>query len=256
MAIPRELSEDAYASLDAPDKELYELKEGKYQLLFSSAPELLRAKEHEAEAAKKAKSELRALQQKIKQFENAEAERDAAATDKLKQTGDFKEYEEKLRAKHAKELAARDEAIHLRDTQILGKAVHDKAYKIAAEISTVPDLMADKIAQQIGAQYAEDGTIDLYVKDKDGKRGVDNFDALAETIKGDVKYSKVIIDTRATGGATPTSTSPNAQSGAFPASFGSGTSIGESKRDLASVEPKDLADRITKMIAQGNIGKS
>ena len=249
MPIPREITAEEYGALEASDKELYEAADDGYKLLFDSAPALLRAKEHEAAQTKKARAELRALQQRIKDLEAQDAERANAATEDLKKKGAYKEYEERLRAKHQAELAAKDEAIKHRDAQILGKAVSDKAVAMATKISTVPDLLADKIAQQIGAEYAEDGSIDLYVKDELGRRGVESVDSLADKFKNDVRYKKVIVDTLASGGDTPSVTSGSnaAQSGAFPARIGGSERGSDGSLDYTSCTPAKLADQIDKI---------
>ena len=250
MPIARKITAEEYASLDEQDRELYESSDDGYNLLFDSAPALLRAKEHEAAQTKKAKAELRAIQQRVKELEAQDSARAEAAAEALKKKGDYKQYEERLRDKYQKELAAKDAAIAQRDKQILGKAITDKAYSMAAKISTVPDLMTDKIAQQIGAEYAEDGSIELYTKDEMGRRSIESVESLAEKFQNDVRYKKIIVDTLASGGATsPSNDGLAAQSGAFPARIGGsggGTSPGQ-QLDLSTCLPSQLADQIDRV---------
>ena len=225
--------------LEDGDKELYEEVDGAYKILAESAGALRRAKEHESLAAKKAKAELKIAKERIKEIEAKAEEKQNEETEQFKNTGDFKEYETRLKAKHLQEIADRDAAIADRDSKILGKHRYDRAHAIATEISTVPDLLADKIANHIGASYDSEGGVDLYVHDENGKRSVETFEGLTSKFRLDTKYKGIIIDTRATGGAGHATRPMN--SGGFPKTV-SGTD--DSKVDYTTCGASSLADAI------------
>ncbi len=199
MPIKRELSSEAFEQLEESDKELYEQAGDVYKLITVNVGALKRAKDHQANERKKALAELHEAREKLKDLESKENERQEK---KLKESGDFKEYEAKLKAKHAKELEAKEALIKERDQKILGKHAYDKAYGIAKEISTVPDLLADKIAMSLGAEYDSEGGVEVYVKDAQGKKSVDGYDVLTKKFREDTKYKDIIIQTKATGGAS------------------------------------------------------
>ncbi len=223
MPIKRELSSEAFEQLEESDKELYEQAGDVYKLITVNVGALKRAKDHQANERKKALAELHEAREKLKDLESKENERQEK---KLKESGDFKEYEAKLKAKHAKELEAKEALIKERDHKILGKHAYDKAYGIAKEISTVPDLLADKIAMSLGAEYDSEGGVEVYVKDAQGKKSVDGYDVLTKKFREDTKYKDIIIQTKATGGASHgLGSQSDGSRDAFPKSI-AGTSTG------------------------------
>lgn len=245
--IARELTAQDYEALDPADQELYESHEGSYKLASVNVGALKRAKDYEAAERKRALAELREAKERLKSLEESQSQQEEEELHASQEKLTFKEFQEKLKVKHAQQLAEKDALIAQRDRQILSKAAYDKAYSLAKEISTVPDLLAMKVAESVGAQFDPSGNLEVYVKNPEtGKRSVDDFDVLTKQFREDKKYANIIIQTKATGGAGTGSGDTGGGRGAFPTSIsGTGSSnLDMSKTDFSSCSAQDLVKAI------------
>ena len=148
--------------------------------LKAKADELLT----ETKEAKKAKRE-------------AEEKAKAEAEELARKSGDVAALEKSWQDKHAKELAARDDALKARDAQLYDLTVNAEARRIASELA-VPG-SADVLLPHIKSRLKyEDGK--LSVLDAEGKPSASTPEELAKEIAASKAFAPLIVASMATGG--------------------------------------------------------
>jgi chromosome segregation ATPase len=188
---------DNLEGVDESLHSLYEERDGKFHLSldgYEDPVSLLRAKQHEKDARKKAEGELKKLQQ---QMDELQAQIDNSNDDKNRQNGDIdaldKSYKDKitkLEEKHAKELGERDATI----SKLL---VDNVANSMAAELSDAPELIADLIRKRLKAEGGETRVLDV-----NGELSASTVDELREEIRSNKKYAPLIRGSQANGGGS------------------------------------------------------
>src|SRR5690606_6657234 len=76
----------------------------------------------------------------------------------------------------------------------------DTAHRIAAELSTVPDLLVPTIVSRLAVEEGEDGEVKVRVKDKAGKMSALTLEDLKTEIRGIEKYAPILIASKGSGG--------------------------------------------------------
>lgn len=237
----RKISQAGYEELSDELKALYTKQGDSYVILFEDDEDdtgaLKRAKDHEKARRKAAETEAKELRDKLKAFEEKE-ESDKEAD--LKKQGNFEELEASYKKKLADEKAARKADNDKYRSHIKRMLVDDVAYKIASEISTVPDLLAPKIAERLHVDF--DGDIpNTRVLDIEGKISASTSEELKQEFLSNEKYSSILLASKASGGAGAEKTH---SSGAQPqANNGQ-----QSNRLLTAMSPEELLANIEKKV--------
>lgn len=187
-------------NLDGLDESLhgfYEERDGKFYLNldgYEDPAALKRAKDHEKEARKKAEKELRELRQ---EFEDFRAEVEMNNDDKSRKKGDIAALEQSYKDKIAKLEQKYQQALAERDTQINKLLVDNVAETMAAELSDVPELLADIIRKRLKAENGE-----TRVLDANGELSAATIDELREEFRANKKYAAIIRGSQANGGGS------------------------------------------------------
>lgn len=193
----KRITAKAWNALDAAIQALYLKAEGSdnYQLDLEDdddGAELKSAKEREKKRAEKAEKELKAAE---KRFLEAEEELDNLRGSK----GLDEEGVKKLREKHVADIAAAQKKM---DDLLVGlntSLTEEAAKRIAAEISTVPELMSGEIAKRLKVELV-DGLPVVKVTDAAGNVTDNKFEDLTKEFVENEKFAPIIQASRASGG--------------------------------------------------------
>lgn len=196
MALKTRITKDEHAALPDALKEHYKESGGAYVLDSDDANELRRAKDRADEEARIAKEERDRLRG---EKEAAEAAARAAEEERVRKSGDVAAIEASWQAKlAAAEAKGKVEADKLRD-QIAKLTVDAKAEAIAAEISTVPELIQPLIRARLEADLSGDVPF-ARVLDATGKPSALSLDDLKKEFVANEKYAAIIVGSKANGG--------------------------------------------------------
>lgn len=216
MALPHKIKKTAYDKLSDEFKAEYIAGdvEGEYVLDVTGLPEpedtgpLRRALEKEKEAVKTLKKDKADLQTKV----DAMPDVDKINADHKAETGKLTKFVDKT----------------LRES---------KALAIATKISTVPSLLAAKIAERLQVDMTGDEPKTV-ILGADGKPAAEqDFDKLAQEFIANPEFKAIIVASKATGGG---SVQPQRQ-----ANGGGSPEANQDKApDLATIDGKSLAARI------------
>jgi hypothetical protein len=217
MALKYTIKKAAYDALPDALKSEYIAgeKDGEYVLDVSDLPQgedpapLKRSLEREREAHKATKAALGEANDKIAAVPDVEALKTAHKTETQKLTT----FVEKT----------------LKDSVATG---------LAAKISTVPDLLAPKIAERLVVDMSGDEPKTV-ILGKDGKPDAAmTIDKLREEVVANPAYKGIIIGSKATGGGAPVGTTR-------PLGGGAPKDGNEQSPDLSKLDGKSLAARLT-----------
>lgn len=201
MALKSKLTKTEFDALPDALKEHYKESNGSYLLDSDDAAELRRAKDAAAEEARNAKAEAdRLKKEKEEADETARLAREEAARKKGDVTALEASWQEKLAAndaKHATEVAELNR-------QIDALTVTAEARKIAAEISTTPDLLEDVIAKRLRREVV-DGVPVVRTLDAAGQLSAKTLAELQEEFVANPKYAAIMIGSKAGGGGASSS---------------------------------------------------
>jgi len=195
--LKRTLTTEAFAALDAAIQQFYEESaDGGYELALDgedkSSAVLLRAKEHEVNARKEAEKANRELK----------AELAAIRDEKSRKSGDVESldasYKEKIAAMQ-KEAADR---IAQKDAFISKILVDGEAHRIAAEISSSPNLILPHIKARLAADLDSD-TPSTKVLDATGNLSALTLEDLKKEFVANKDYSSIILASKASGSGAP-----------------------------------------------------
>lgn len=84
----------------------------------------------------------------------------------------------------------------------------DTAMRVAAELSTVPDLLAPTIMSRLAVEEVEDGEVRVRVKDAEGKMSALTLDDLKSELRSIEKYAPILIGSKGSGGGANGSNQP------------------------------------------------
>jgi len=131
------------------------------------------------------------------------------------------------------EAAAEKERIE-QTAKIREAAVTAEATRIATAICVAPELMTHVVAGRLSADFHEGQAI-IRVLDKEGKPSALSLTELAEEFKVDPRYEKVIIASKASGGAS----APPLAAGAT--GIPSGSAASPKTKKFSDMSPRELA---------------
>lgn len=237
MALKRKLDEEAFKKLSADLKKEY-TKVGDDYVLDVEAGDgdddddeennpaaLRRARDREKADAKTAKKALKAAEDRVKALE---AGRNGKDTDVEKLES---EYKEKLDEAEAATKATKD-AANKRIADLLIKNASDA---LAAEISTLPKLMAKEIRDRLTVEFGDDDEPELIVKNSKGKVSDMSLDQLKKEFLQNKDYANILIGSKASGGSAPRQATEKK-----PGSAGASDEQ-QPSADLSKMTPKALA---------------
>lgn len=199
---------DSLDGLDEGTKALYEPHgEGKFRLKLEGYedPEALRrAKQHEVEARKAAQAEVRQLKEDLEALRKQIEE---STDDKHKKKGDIEALERSYKEKI--ERIEREHQARLGElTSHLEKVyVEDVAYKLATEVSSVPDAAVALLKPRLKFELGPNGP-ETRVLDASGNLTAMTVEELGKEFKADKRYAGIVIGSNASGGGATNSTKP------------------------------------------------
>lgn len=195
---------------------------------------LKKAKDAETIARKAAEAKLKEIEAK-----NAEAEaavvaaKEEARLAKLRKDGDHEAIEKSWEAKVAAAVASNTKLQAEHAGAMQKHLVEAEANRMAASISTTPELLAPLIAKSLQAEQhgeGEDATYILRVLDSEGKPSADKVEDLQAKLIADPQYKGIIKASEASGG------------GATTPKGGSESTLPDIKKlDIAAGNPKEVA---------------
>lgn len=196
MALKTKLTKSEFDALAEALKEHYKEVNGVYLLDSDDAAELRRAKERSDEEARIAKEERDRLKA---EKDAADAAARTAEEARVRASGDIAAIEASWQAKLDAATAQGASATAALNTQISALVIKANADKIAAEISTVPDLLAPIIAARLQVDTSGDVPF-ARVLGTDGKPSALSLAELSQEFVANPKYAAIIIGSKANGG--------------------------------------------------------
>lgn len=202
MALKSKLTKAEYDALADGLKEHYKESNGAYLLDSDDAAELRRAKERSDEEARAAKAEADRLK---KEKDDADEEARKAREEAARKKGDVTALEASWQEKLAAAETKHNGAIAELNRQIDELTVKAEARKIAAEISTTPDLLEDVIAKRLRREVV-DGVPTVRTLDAAGQPSAKTLAELQEEFVANPKYAAIMIGSKANGGGAHNAT--------------------------------------------------
>lgn len=193
----KKLTKTAWEALSEELQGLYKKAEGSDNYLLEieddddSGAELKKAKDREKKRADKAEADKVALENRIAELEEAASATNDGALDKAGV--------EALKKKHDAEIAKLKTEVAEKDGHLQEHLVLSTARAMAAEISTVPDLLEDKIAKRLKLVY-DDGKPVVKVIGEDGEVTDKKIEDLKASFVADEKFASIIVGSKASGG--------------------------------------------------------
>lgn len=162
---------------------------------------LIRAKEHEKNLRQVAEGKLTPLEDQVaslnEQITTLTTERDDA---RRKKGGDTEALEQSYKDKIAAIEKERDTKLEQLNGEVNRLLVSDTAQRLAAEISTVPDLLAPIIEARLHAEQGQDGKFFLRVLDGEKKPSAASLDDFKQELLANPKYSTILVSGKGSGG--------------------------------------------------------
>lgn len=181
-------------------KKLYKEENGVWLLQSDGADELRRAKEEETERRRRAEDERDELKRKQDTADRETARlKDEADRAEARKKGDLKALEDTLNAQHNTAMQGKDAEIVRLQGMLKHALVNGKAEALAAEISTVPELIVPLIASRLDADIS--GSVGVTrVKDAAGNvLATMTTDILKKEFVDNPKYAAIIKGSNASG---------------------------------------------------------
>lgn len=185
-------------------KAFYTEQDGKFHLQVEGGEDtgaLKRAKEHEKNlrvAAERERDEARASVATLTtERDTAITERDTARSEK---GTDVQALETSWQHKVDTEKTKRETTERELTAEIERLLVTNEAIRLAAEISTVPELFTDVIAKRLKSEKGADGKYFTRVLDAAGQPSAATVDELKQELLANDKYAAIIISGKGSGG--------------------------------------------------------
>lgn len=199
MTLKGKLNKAEFAALSAELQAVYTVNPNnaeEYFLDAEDAKELRAANQRNKEEADEAKRLLKIADDEKK----AEAKKAQDAADELaRKAGDLVSIEKSWEGKVAAAKAEGETTIKNLKKQIENLTINSEATKIAAEISTVPDLVEPLIRARLSLDTEGENAI-IRVLGADGKASALNFDDLKKEFVANPKYAAIMKAGEGTGG--------------------------------------------------------
>jgi hypothetical protein len=233
--LKRKIDQETFDALPDAMKPVYAKKGDEYVLQLDNssdddAAELKRAKDREVQARKDAEKLARELQNKLDEVSGIDAKKrgDIETLEKS-----WKEQTEKVRTEYEGKVTA------LRDV-IKKSLVDGTADSLAAEISSVPTLLAKAARERLAVDFDTDVPT-LRVLDAQGKVSALTVSDLKQEFVANKEYSSIIIASKASGSGTTAASQTTGNGGA---TFDKGKSFAELsvKEKVAYIKDKSQTE--------------
>jgi predicted nucleic acid-binding Zn-ribbon protein len=163
--------------------------------------ELRNAKDHEKNLRVATEAERNTLKEQV---DALTAEKQALETklteEQSKQSTDVATLEKSWSDKLEAEKSAAQGKVDSLTAEVHRLLVTNEATKLAAEISTVPELFADVIAKRLKAEVGTDNQYFTRVLDENGAPSAKTIDDLKKEFLANEKYSSIMIASKGSGG--------------------------------------------------------
>lgn len=236
MALKRKLTKDEFDKLTKELQGEYEERDGDYFLAVEGEEDpdaLRRARDREREEAKKLRKENKEMRAKLDEVEGSD--------DRKK--GDIEKIDSAWKAKLEKSEAEHKAEREKLQSGIRRTMIDQAAGKLAAEISTAPDVLALHVAQRLGVDFDDDGEPSLVVFGADGKPG-NTLEGLKKELLANKSFAAIMIGSKGKGGGASNSpASPGGSAGGHP-----------SNQDVDLFDRRNLGtlmDRVKARVSQG-----
>jgi hypothetical protein len=197
---------------------------------------LIAARDHEKNLRVNAEAKLAPLETQIGelngQIETLTTERDDA---RRKKTGMDDALEQSYKDKIAKIEGDRDALVGELNGEINRLLVSDTAQRMAAEISTVPDLIAPVIEARLAAEKGADGKFFLRVLDGEKKPSAASLDDFKQELLANTKYAAILVGGKGSGG----SANDSGDKGSAPSKKGYWDHSDEELKTLRTEQPEE-----------------
>lgn len=162
---------------------------------------LVRAKEHEKTLRTTAEANLATVTEQLTAATEGKTAAETARDEALrKKTGDVTALEASWQSKVDAEKQRADGLETSLTGEINRLLVSDTAQKIAAEISTVPDLIAPIIEKRLAAEKGAEGKFHTRILDAEGKPSASSLDDLKQELLANEKYAAIMVSGKGSGG--------------------------------------------------------
>lgn len=198
MALKRKINKDAFDALDDAQKAFYKQDGDNYLLdVDDEAFDALKEEKRKAQEAKDTlEAELAEMRRKSAAAEE-KAREDAAKA--AKAAGDVDALEKSWKEKHERDVAAARTDGQKATLALKNLFVNQVANNMANEISTVPDLLVDRIKARLDLEIS-DGMPITRVLTADGKPSALSLDDLKKEFVDNKSYAAIIKGSNAHGG--------------------------------------------------------
>jgi hypothetical protein len=189
-----------FDTLPDADKAHYKEENGVWLLQSDEATELRTAKEREKQRADTLEAERNRLQtEKDEATRREQAAKDEADRAAARKAGDMKTLEDTLAAQHTAALATVNAEVERLKALAVNSLINGKAEALAAEISTVPELLVPLIAARLDADIS--GAVGVTrIKDAAGNVSATmTIDILKKEFVDNPKFAAIVKGSNASG---------------------------------------------------------
>lgn len=246
MALNIKITKEVYDALPEDVKKEYKVTAEGYQLDlngYEDPAELKRAKDREKERANDEK----------KRADTAEAK--IADLEKNTNVGDIDKLDKRWQGKYDKDTTDLKAQIKSRDDKAADTSRKSTAEALANKLSKSPALLLPHVLDRLVAEIADDGTVSLKMKDKDGKLVDYKSDDFEKSFRDNKDFGAIIQASGASGGGAPV-VKPGAPGGAGPTPprlpFGGVAPNGDAPLDIAKADPRSVAAMVKERIDAKN----
>lgn len=189
-----------FDALDAALKPFYVENGGAYFLQSDDAEEARRAKDREKTRADEAERKLADIQRERDEAERVANEaREEADREKARKANDHRALEDSYKVKLETQKVEFEKTIAKLTGQLNNALITGKAEAIAAEISTVPELLVPAIERRLQADLTGEKGI-VRILDANGQPSALSYDELKKEFVDNKRYASIIKATNASGG--------------------------------------------------------
>lgn len=206
MALKRKLTKDEFDKLSKDLQGEYEERDGDYFLSVEGDEDpdaLRRARDREKEEARRLRKENKEMKAKLDEIEG----------DDDRKKGDIEKIDNAWKSKFDKAENERKAERAKYQAGIRKTMIDQVANKLAAEISTAPEVMTLHVAQRLDVEFDDDNEPTLVVLGNDGKPG-NTLDGLKKEFLANKSFAGIMIASKGKGGgASHVPASPGGSAG-------------------------------------------
>lgn len=193
MALKRKLTKDEFDKLSEDLQGEYVERDGEYFLAIEGDEDpdaLRRARDREKEEAKKLRKENKEMKAKLEEID----------TNDDRKKGDIDKIDSAWKSKLEKLELERKTEREKYQSNISQSLINQTADKMAAEISTSPDVLSLHIAQRLRVEFDDDGEPSLIVLGNDGKPG-NTLEGLKKEFLANKSFAGIMLASKGKGGS-------------------------------------------------------